>query len=81
QQFVTCSTQPVRSYYTDYLERREAENKERTVEVDGWENVVSGAPSNYYGPCTEGHDLCDDAAVVDKEPTSTILQSQIALPM
>lgn len=92
--WVTAATQPVRSYYTDYLARREAEIREITVvedeEADGedddaWQNVdivlsSRGRPS-YYGSRTEGHELCDDAAVVDNEPTSTYLHSGIGLPV
>lgn len=92
--YLTAATQPVRSYYTDYLARREAEGREISIveegEADGeaddaWQNVNTvlssrGRPS-YYGSRTEGHELCDDAAVVDKEPTSTYLHSGIVLPV
>jgi len=90
--FVTCATQPVRSYYTDYLASRgretEAEAVQETavVEADGWQNVNTVSPRGfsrpgYYGPRTEGHELCDDAAVVDQEPTSTYLYSLVGLPI
>jgi hypothetical protein len=70
QQWMSDATHPVRSYYTDYLERREAENQERPR-----------ARYDYYGSYTEGQDLCDAAAAVDKEPTSTYLRERIDLPM
>ncbi|RKU40476.1 hypothetical protein DL546_000909 [Coniochaeta pulveracea] len=75
RQFKTDARHPVRSYYTDYLERREAETKE-AAEVGDEDPVVKreGARSPpYYGPSTIGHDLCEEAARVDREPTTTLL--------
>jgi hypothetical protein len=62
--------QPFRSSYTDYMERREAE-------------IQGGSEERYDHFCadTDGHQLCDEAAVVIKEPTSTYLQERIDFPM
>ncbi|KAB5575734.1 hypothetical protein GE09DRAFT_602608 [Coniochaeta sp. 2T2.1] len=81
RQFVTSAQQPVRSYYTDYLERREAEMK--AAEAEAWEPetlleaVRESRRPPYYGSSTIGHDLCENAAIVDKEPTTTFLLPEI----
>ena len=77
RQFITSAQQPVRSYYTDYLERREAEEKERTAGAEDWPDLATAVRESrrppYYGSSTIGHDLCEEAAIVDKEPTTTLL--------
>jgi hypothetical protein len=65
-QWMTNANHPFRSYYTDYLERREAENKDRAGE--------------HYGSYSTDVDL-GQAAAVDKEPTSTYMRERIDFPM
>lgn len=83
RQFVTSAKQPVRSYYTDYLERREAEEKERTARAGAPPDLLTAVRESrrppYYGPSTIGHDLCEAAAIVDKEPTTTLLLPETGL--
>jgi hypothetical protein len=74
------SAHPVRSYFTDDIESRAAKDGERTVDDEGWEHISAKAPSHYrYRDNTIA--LCDNAAVLDKEPTSTLLRPRIDLPM
>lgn len=79
--FNAIAPQPLRSYFTDYLEGREAEVEAAEAEPREPETLLEAVTESrrppYYVSNTIGHDLCQNAAVIDKEPTTTFLGTGI----
>ncbi|OIW32666.1 hypothetical protein CONLIGDRAFT_660508 [Coniochaeta ligniaria NRRL 30616] len=68
-QFTVHSDYPVRSYFTDYMERQ------------GWEHVSAAGVRRHDEYYDNTHGLCETAAVLDKEPTSIFLRPRVDFPM